>query len=73
MNGQDAIALIPCVVMLLLILLLIAMVVLWFVALIHVAVSKMENQAVWVLVIILGGPIGALVYLIAGPYRQGRR
>ncbi len=38
-------------------------------SLVHAATHKMENQAVWILVIILGGPIGAIVYFIAKPYR----
>jgi type II secretory pathway component PulK len=64
-------ALIPCILMVLLIALMIAAVVMWFVALIHAAISKMENQAIWLLVIILGGPIGALVYFIARPFKAG--
>ncbi len=70
--AASATAIIPCVLMLFVIALLIASVVMWFIALIHAATSKMENQAVWLLVIILGGPIGALVYFIARPAKSGR-
>lgn len=70
MNGSDAIAILPCVFMLLLIVFLIGLVAVWIAALIHAAMNKMENQAVWLLVIILGGPIGAVVYFIAKPFKR---
>jgi Phospholipase_D-nuclease N-terminal len=70
MNGQDAFAIIPCVFFLLAILFGIGLFAVWVLALIHAAMSKMENQAVWILVIILGGPIGAVVYFIARPFKS---
>ena len=72
MNGQDAAVLIPCVLMLLMILFLIAIVVVWFIALIHAAVSNIESKPVWILVILIGGPIGAVAYFIARPFSKGR-
>lgn len=71
MNGSDVFAIIPCVLMLLLILFAIGVFAMWLAALIHAAMNKMENQAVWLLVIILGGPIGAVVYFIARPFKSG--
>jgi hypothetical protein len=44
--------------------------VVWLIALIHAAMNKMDNQAVWLLVVILGGPIGAVAYFIAKPYKR---
>lgn len=70
MNGSDALAIIPCILMLLVILFMICLVVAWIAALVHAAMNKMENQAVWLLVIILGGPIGAVVYFIARPFKR---
>jgi hypothetical protein len=70
MNGQDAVALIPCIFLLIMSLVGIGIFILWILSLIHAATHKMENQAVWILVIILGGPLGSLVYFIAGPYRR---
>lgn len=71
MNGSDALAIIPCILMLLMIVFLIGLVAVWIAALVHAAMNKMENQAVWLLVIILGGPIGAVVYFIARPFKRG--
>ncbi len=70
MSGQDAFAIIPCILFLLVIFFGIGLFAVWVVALIHAAMSKMENQAVWILVIILGGPIGAVVYFIARPFKR---
>tara|TARA_R110002111_G_scaffold174151_2_gene239676 strand:- start:384 stop:611 length:228 start_codon:yes stop_codon:yes gene_type:complete len=70
-QSSDAFALIPCILFIGMILFLIAIFVIWLLALIHAAMSgKMENQAVWILVIILGGPIGAVAYFIARPYKR---
>lgn len=52
------------------ILVMLASVVTMFVALIHAATSRIENQAIWILVIILGGPLGGLAYFIAKPYKS---
>ncbi len=69
-TSSDALALIPCVLMLFLVLVGLALSVLWLIALVHAAIHRMENQAVWLLVIILGGPIGAVAYFIARPYKS---
>lgn len=73
MNGSEAAAAVPCFIMLILIVLgvtfSITVVVTWVWALIHAATHQMDNQAVWLLVIILGGPIGAVAYFIAKPYK----
>lgn len=71
MNGEEAFAILPCILFLGMIFFLVAIFVVWVLALIHAAMSKkLENQAVWLLVIILGGPIGAIAYFIARPFKQ---
>lgn len=74
MNGQDAASALPCFIGLLFaiisVAISIAIITVWLWALIHAATNKMENQAVWILVIILGGPIGAVAYFIARPYKR---
>ena len=75
-NGADAaggiiVLLFSCLFVLIPIVLVLGMLALMIYGIVHVATHKMENQAVWVLVIILGGPIGVLVYFLAKPYRSG--
>ncbi|MEZ6189684.1 MAG: PLDc N-terminal domain-containing protein [Phycisphaerales bacterium] len=75
-NGADAaggiiVLLFSCLFFLLPIVLVLGMLALMVYGIVHVATHKMENQAVWVLVVVLGGPIGLIAYFIAKPYRSG--
>ncbi len=75
MNGQDpsaAFSLIPCFILLVFALIGIGILIFWLYSLIHAATHNMDNQAVWILVIALVGPLGSLAYFIAGPYRPAQ-
>ena len=75
-NGADAaggiiVLLFSCLIFVIPIVLVLGMLALMVYGIVHVATHKMENQAVWVLVVVLGGPIGLIAYFIAKPYRSG--
>ena len=57
----------PCCFFLMLILGLIALVIAWLITIIYACSGTYDSKPTWILIVILGGPLGALAYWIATP------